>query len=85
LLIQRTSSLNQWALDFEGNAARIIENVKLPKLLEPLCQSVLSSITGYGCLDRFLEGDTFLHSWEMFARIIDHPDCQYSYGYWYAS
>ena len=23
-----------------------------------------------------MEGDTFLHSWEMLARIIDHPDCQ---------
>ena len=31
---------------------------------------------GYGALDGFLEGDTFLHSWEMLARIIDHPDCQ---------
>lgn len=31
---------------------------------------------GYGCLDAFLEGDTFLHSWEMLAQIIDHPDCQ---------
>ncbi|CAG8035539.1 unnamed protein product, partial [Penicillium nalgiovense] len=26
--------------------------------------------------DGFLEGDTFFHSWEMLARIIDHPDCQ---------
>ena len=31
---------------------------------------------GYGVLDGFHEGDTFLHSWEMLARIIDHPDCQ---------
>lgn len=28
------------------------------------------------CQDHFLEGDTYLHSWEMLARIIDHPDCQ---------
>lgn len=27
-------------------------------------------------LDGFHESDTFLHSWEMLARIIDHPDCQ---------
>lgn len=33
-------------------------------------------MVGYGVLDGFLEGDTFLHSWEMLARIIDHPDCQ---------
>lgn len=36
----------------------------------------LTSLAGYGVLDGFLEGDTFLHSWEMLARIIDHPDCQ---------
>lgn len=33
-------------------------------------------ISGYGCLDHFLEGDTFLHCWEALAQIIDHPDCQ---------
>jgi predicted amidohydrolase len=33
-------------------------------------------ITGYGCLDHFLEGDVFLHSWEMLARIIQDPVCQ---------
>ena len=37
---------------------------------------VVNTDLGYGCLDAFLEGDTYLHSWEMFARIIDHPDCQ---------
>jgi len=36
----------------------------------------VNQITGYGCLDHFLEGDTFLHSWEMLAKIIDHKDCQ---------
>jgi NAD+ synthase (glutamine-hydrolysing) len=25
------SALNQWALDFEGNAARIIESIKIAK------------------------------------------------------
>lgn len=33
-------------------------------------------ITGYGCLDHFLEADTELHSWESLAEIIAHPDCQ---------
>lgn len=31
---------------------------------------------GYGLMDHFLEGDTFLHSWEMLARIIDDPASQ---------
>ena len=33
-------------------------------------------ITGYGCLDHFLESDTFLHSWEMIARILKDPACR---------
>jgi predicted amidohydrolase len=33
-------------------------------------------ITGYGCLDHFLEGDTFLHAWEMLAQILTDPLCQ---------
>ena len=33
-------------------------------------------ITGYGCLDHFLEGDTYLHSWEMLAQILGHDECQ---------
>lgn len=71
------SSLNQWALDFEGNAARIIESVQAAKAAgATLRVGPELEITGYGCLDHFLEGDTFLHSWEMLARIIDDPDCQ---------
>ncbi|KAI9867196.1 MAG: glutamine-dependent NAD(+) synthetase [Trichoglossum hirsutum] len=33
-------------------------------------------ITGYGCYDHFLEPDTFLHSWEMLARILKDPSCR---------
>ena len=29
---------------------------------------------GYGCGDHFLEPDTFLHSWEVLAEIIKHPN-----------
>ncbi|KAJ5620834.1 hypothetical protein N7510_004818 [Penicillium lagena] len=70
-------SLNQWALDFEGNAARIIESIRQAKAAgATLRVGPELEITGYGVLDGFLEGDTFLHSFEMLARIIDHPDCQ---------
>lgn len=31
VLISHISSLNQWALDFEGNAARIIESIRKAK------------------------------------------------------
>lgn len=71
------SSLNQWALDFEGNTERIIESIRQAKAAgATLRVGPELEITGYGCLDHFLEGDTFLHSWEMLAKIIDNPDCQ---------
>lgn len=77
LITLATCSLNQWALDFEGNAARIIESVRKAKEVGATMRvGPELEITGYGLLDHFLEGDTFLHSWEMLARIIDHPDCQ---------
>jgi len=31
---------------------------------------------GYGCLDHFLENDTYVHSWEMLCRIISEEECQ---------
>ena len=72
-----TCQLNQWALDFEGNAERIIESIRQAKSAgATLRVGPELEITGYGCLDHFLEGDTFFHSWEMLARIITHKDCQ---------
>ncbi|TGZ84253.1 glutamine-dependent NAD(+) synthetase with GAT domain-containing protein [Ascodesmis nigricans] len=72
-----TCSLNQWALDFEGNTERIIRSIQIAKEKgAKLRVGPELEITGYGCLDHFLEGDTYLHSWEMLARILEHPDCQ---------
>ncbi|CBF74102.1 hypothetical protein AN8203.2 [Aspergillus nidulans FGSC A4] len=77
LITLATCSLNQWALDWEGNCERIIESIRQAKAAgATLRVGPELEITGYGVLDGFLEGDTFLHSWEMLARIIDHPDCQ---------
>ncbi|KAI9850530.1 MAG: glutamine-dependent NAD(+) synthetase [Thelocarpon superellum] len=77
LVTVATCSLNQWALDFEGNAQRIIESIQQAKAAGArLRVGPELEITGYGCLDHFLEGDTYLHSWEMLARILDHKDCQ---------
>lgn len=68
-------TLNQWAMDFEGNKNRIITslrecvqkeaNVRLGPELE---------IPGYGCEDHFLEEDTISHSWEVLADIIFHKE-----------
>ena len=77
LVTLATCSLNQWALDWEGNCQRIIESVRVAKAKgAKLRVGPELEVTGYGCLDHFLENDIFLHSWEMLARIVQDPDCQ---------
>jgi NAD+ synthase (glutamine-hydrolysing) len=68
-------TLNQWAMDFEGNKNRIIQTLKLSK--DQGCKIRIGpelEIPGYGCEDHFLELDTVYHSWEILAEIINHPD-----------
>lgn len=70
-----TCNLNQWALDFEGNRDRILESIREAKRQgASLRVGPELEITGYGCLDHFLEGDLYLHSWEVYAEILEHPD-----------
>lgn len=77
LITLATCSLNQWAMDFTGNKARILESIKRAKAAgATLRVGPELEITGYGCLDHFLEGDVFLHSWEMLAQIIEDPISQ---------
>lgn len=77
LVTLATCSLNQFALDFDGNTRRIIDSIRVAKAKgATLRVGPELEITGYGCLDHFLEGDTFLHSWEALAKIIEHPECQ---------
>ncbi|ODV88980.1 hypothetical protein CANCADRAFT_132553 [Tortispora caseinolytica NRRL Y-17796] len=72
-----TCNLNQWALDFEGNRDRIIESIKEAKSRGASVRvGPELEVTGYGCLDHFIESDTYLHSWEMYAQIIDDENCQ---------
>jgi NAD+ synthase (glutamine-hydrolysing) len=68
-----TCTLNQWAMDFEGNKNRIIEsiiksreqgaNIRIGPELE---------IPGYGCEDHFLELDTINHSWDVLSSIVGY-------------
>ena len=70
-----TCSLNQSALDFEGNKNRIIESIKKAKALG--CKyrtSQEAEIPGYSCEDHFRELDTFSHSWEVIADILKDPE-----------
>ncbi|TVY45012.1 putative glutamine-dependent NAD(+) synthetase [Lachnellula occidentalis] len=72
-----TCSLNQWAMDFIGNQKNIIESIRQAKEKGASMRvGPELEITGYGCLDHFLESDTLLHTWESLAEIIVHPDCQ---------
>jgi len=66
-----TCNLNQWALDFDGNIARIRESIHRAKeagasyRLGPELE-----VPGYMCEDHFLEMDTFTHSWEALADLL---------------
>ncbi|KAM4596990.1 glutamine-dependent NAD(+) synthetase isoform 1-T1 [Fundulus diaphanus] len=72
-----TCSLNQWALDFEGNADRILKSIEIAKVngakyrLGPELE-----ICGYGCADHFYESDTLLHSFEVLKTLLDSPTTQ---------
>jgi NAD+ synthase (glutamine-hydrolysing) len=72
LITVATCNLNQWSLDFDGNASRIIQSCQQAKeqgasyRLGPELE-----ICGYGCEDHFLESDTFLHCWESLILILE--------------
>ncbi|AMD19745.1 HCL406Wp [Eremothecium sinecaudum] len=75
LITLATCNLNQWALDFEGNRDRILESIRIAKSRNAkLRVGPELEITGYGCLDHFLENDLYLHSWEMYAQIIKNEE-----------
>ena len=65
------ATLNQWALDFEGNLRRIKASISRARSLS--CTYLLGpelSVTGYGCEDHFLELDTETHSWEALCALL---------------
>ncbi|XP_073514933.1 glutamine-dependent NAD(+) synthetase isoform X1 [Phyllobates terribilis] len=69
-----TCSLNQWALDFEGNLHRILQSIKIAK--EKGARYRLGpelEICGYGCSDHFFESDTILHSFQVLAKLLESP------------
>lgn len=67
-----TCSLNQWALDFEGNLERILKSIEIAKAqgakyrLGPELE-----ICGYGCADHFYESDTLLHSFQVLRGLLE--------------
>ncbi|CUS20922.1 LAQU0S02e01442g1_1 [Lachancea quebecensis] len=75
LVTVATCNLNQWALDFEGNRDRILESIRIAKAKGArLRVGPELEVSGYGCLDHFLENDLYLHCWEMYAQIIKRKE-----------
>jgi NAD+ synthase (glutamine-hydrolysing) len=65
-----TCNLDQWA-GFEGNTKRIIESLRKAKEAgSKLRVGPELQICGYGCLDRVLEQDHYLHCW--FSIVMCH-------------
>lgn len=69
-----TCSLNQWALDFDGNLARILKSIEVAKQkgakyrLGPELE-----ICGYGCADHFYESDTLLYCFQVLKSLLESP------------
>ena len=75
LITVATCNLNQWALDFEGNRDRILQSIVEAKSRgASLRVGPELEIPGYGCLDHFIENDTYLHSWEMYASLLANKE-----------
>ncbi|XP_060796927.1 glutamine-dependent NAD(+) synthetase-like isoform X1 [Neoarius graeffei] len=72
-----TCSLNQWALDFDGNLQRILKSIVTAKSkgakyrLGPELE-----ICGYGCADHFYESDTLLHCFQVLKALLESPETQ---------
>uniref|UniRef100_A0A8C7TRA6 Glutamine-dependent NAD(+) synthetase n=1 Tax=Oncorhynchus mykiss TaxID=8022 RepID=A0A8C7TRA6_ONCMY len=76
-VILATCSLNQWALDFDGNLERILRSIAIAKSqgakyrLGPELE-----ICGYGCADHFYESDTLLHCFQVLRKLLESPVTQ---------
>ncbi|XP_001604185.2 glutamine-dependent NAD(+) synthetase isoform X1 [Nasonia vitripennis] len=70
-------TLNQWAMDFEGNSRRILQSIQTAKEAGATYRSGPElEICGYSCEDHFYESDTLLHCWEVLAGLLKAPECE---------
>ena len=64
-------TLNQLALDFDGNLRRIIESIEESQRQGATIRiGPELEVTGYGCEDAFYESDTAFHSWQIVGEIL---------------
>jgi len=70
-----TCTLNQWALDFNGNLERIHASCKEAKAAGATYRlGPELEICGYGCEDHFLEIDTIDHSWQSLVALLTQTE-----------
>lgn len=66
-------SLNQWALDFVGNAERVIRSIDMAKQAGAVYRvGPELELSGYSLEDSFYENDTVFHSWMSMLKVINH-------------
>ena len=71
LITVATCTLNQWALDFDGNLERSLKSCQLAKEVGASYRlGPELELSGYGCEDHFFEQDTFAHCWESLVTLI---------------
>jgi len=65
------ASLDQWAMDFEGNRRRVVESLKRGES-QGVNIMVFPELTfcGASCGDHFLEEDTYNHCWEILGELL---------------
>jgi NAD+ synthase (glutamine-hydrolysing) len=64
--------LNQWANDYDGNLARIVESIRQAKAIGARYRlGPELEICGYGMEDHFLELDCYLHCEQSLAALLD--------------
>lgn len=67
-----TCALDQWSMDFEGNYERIVKSIEIAKAKGARYRvGPELEIPGYGCEDHFLEMDTYIHSIEILAKLLE--------------
>eukprot|EP00186_Timspurckia_oligopyrenoides_P003293 CAMPEP_0182448628 /NCGR_PEP_ID=MMETSP1172-20130603/28489_1 /TAXON_ID=708627 /ORGANISM="Timspurckia oligopyrenoides, Strain CCMP3278" /LENGTH=708 /DNA_ID=CAMNT_0024645565 /DNA_START=73 /DNA_END=2196 /DNA_ORIENTATION=+ len=69
------STLNQWAMDFEGNYLRLRRSIVQARRAGVRYRvGGELEVCGYGCEDHFLEIDTYTHCWEVLAKLLDDEE-----------
>uniref|UniRef100_A0A4W3JFF1 Glutamine-dependent NAD(+) synthetase n=1 Tax=Callorhinchus milii TaxID=7868 RepID=A0A4W3JFF1_CALMI len=69
-------SLNQWALDFDGNLQRILRSKYHSGRGDLQFIHFKILYDGYGCSDHYFESDTLLHSFQVLAELLASPITQ---------